>query len=57
VQVYDIQGRLVQTGFQGVLEPGSHSLDLDGAALSSGLYFVRISGEGVNAMRSLTVLR
>jgi len=55
--VYDIQGRLVQTGFQGVLEAGSHSLDLDGAALSSGLYFVRITGEGVNAMRSLTVLR
>jgi len=57
IQVYDIQGRLVQIGFQGVLEAGSYSLDLDGEALSSGLYFVRISGEGVNAMRSLTVLR
>lgn len=57
IQVYDIQGRLVQTGFQGILEAGFHSLDLDGSVLSSGLYFVKIAGEGVNAMRSLTVIR
>lgn len=57
IQVYDIQGRLMQTGFQGILEAGSHSLDLDGSELSSGLYFVRIAGEGVNTMKSLTVIR
>ena len=57
VTVYDVQGRLVQRGSDQILEAGAHNLELDTAALSSGLYFVKVSGEGVNTMRSLTVIR
>jgi hypothetical protein len=55
--VYDIQGRLVHTGFNDILQQGAHSVDLDTSRLSSGLYFVKITSEGGSTMRSLTVLR
>lgn len=57
VQLYDVQGRLVQIPFNQFMEQGTHSLELNTDALSSGLYFVKIRGNGVDALRSITVIR
>ncbi len=57
VQVFDLQGRLVQTLHQGFLEEGSHGIPLDASGLASGLYFVRINANGVEATRSVAVIR
>jgi len=57
VQVFDLQGRLVRTLHQGVLEEGSHGIPLDASDLASGLYFVRINASGVEATRSVAVIR
>ncbi|MFO7626373.1 MAG: T9SS type A sorting domain-containing protein, partial [Candidatus Fermentibacteraceae bacterium] len=57
VQVFDLQGRLVQTLHRGFLEEGSHGIPLDASDLASGLYFVRITASGVEATRSVAVIR
>jgi len=57
IAVYDIHGRVVETVCNEILEAGNHDISVETAALSSGLYFVKLKGEGLNSMRSLTVLR
>ncbi|MBN2587513.1 MAG: T9SS type A sorting domain-containing protein, partial [Candidatus Fermentibacteraceae bacterium] len=57
VRLYDLQGRLVSTTLDDVLEAGSHTLEIDTASLAGGLYFVRVDGSGVNAVRSIAVIR
>ncbi|MEA3266546.1 MAG: T9SS type A sorting domain-containing protein, partial [Candidatus Fermentibacteria bacterium] len=57
VTMYDINGRVVKTLCDELLEAGNHNLTLETSALSSGLYFMKFQGEGLNSMRSLTVLR
>lgn len=57
VLVYDLQGRLVSTLHRGFLEQGFHSLSLDASELASGMYFVRMSGSGVDTVRSVAVIR
>ena len=57
VVLYDINGRIVKTLCNDLLEAGSHNLNLETSTLSTGLYFVKFSGEGLNSIRTLTVLR
>ncbi len=57
VVLYDIHGRVVETLCNEVIEAGNHNLQLESSALSSGLYFMKFSGEGLNSMRSVTVLK
>ena len=57
VIVYDINGRIVKTLCDDLLEAGSHDLNLETSMLSSGIYFVKFKGEGLNSIRTLTVLR
>ncbi len=57
VQLFDLQGRLIRTLHNGFIEQGSHDLSLDASTLASGLYFVRFSGNGVDAVRSVAVVR
>ncbi|NUO18402.1 S8 family serine peptidase [bacterium] len=44
LSVYDIQGRLVQTLVNGVVQPGMHSVQFNGEGLSTGVYFARLAG-------------
>lgn len=57
VRVYDLQGRLVESIHEGFLEKGSHGFSMNTSDLSSGMYFVRIRGNGVEATRSFAVVR
>ena len=57
VVLYDINGRIVETLCNDLLEAGSHNLNLETSTLSTGLYFVKFSGEGLDLIRSLTILR
>ncbi len=57
VVLYDIHGRVIEKLCDDLLEAGSHNLNLETLTLSSGLYFVKFSGEGLNSIRALTVLR
>ena len=62
VHIYDIQGRLVQTLYDGELNVGSHILTWDGSAMNgkavpSGTYFVRLNGDGMESWQKVTLLK
>ncbi len=59
--LYDASGRRVATLADHPHQPGTHSVAVgkqapEGASLSSGIYFVRLSGEGLRLDRRLIVL-
>lgn len=55
--VYDVMGRLVQHLALGNYSAGEHQVALDAAAMTSGIYFVRLATGGMTATRSFTVIR
>lgn len=62
VIVYDIAGRLVRTLATEVFPQGENSLSWNGTnatgqAMASGTYFVRLKGDGIDLVRSLTLVR
>lgn len=62
VNVYDVSGRLVRRLFRGSKATGVHSMDWNGrddsgAAVSAGVYLVRLDGEGVEHTKSVVRLR
>jgi hypothetical protein len=58
IALYDALGRKLQVLFAGTPEAGQvQRLRIDGASLVSGLYFVRMSGEGISATQKVTLLK
>ena len=60
-QVFDVRGRLVKTVHQGVLAPGLHRLEWDGAQNSgeraaSGVYFLKVNAAEFSTVRKLVLL-
>ena len=60
--VYSVAGRLVRKLAEGRYEPGTHVLawdgrDAGGRPLASGVYFVRLQGEGVSETRRVVMLK
>ena len=50
--IYNLQGQLVQTLSQGMLEAGSHSFTFQGEGLASGLYLARLAtAQGASTTR------
>jgi len=56
VVLFDICGRVVETLCDDALEAGAHTLTLETSGLSAGLYLMKFSGEGLDVIRSITVL-
>ena len=57
VAVYSLDGRLVGTVADGSLPSGENELQWDASSVPSGVYFVRLSGAGLNAGVRLVVAR
>jgi hypothetical protein len=57
VAVYSLDGRLVGTVSDGSLPAGESALQWDASSVPSGVYFVRVSGAGLNAGVRLVVVR
>jgi subtilisin family serine protease len=57
LEVFDILGRTVRTIVSGEQGFGPHSVRLDGAGLSTGVYFYRLKADGKVQVRKLMVLR
>ena len=57
VAVYDVLGRRVAVLHDGPLAPGAHAFALEGRALGSGAYVLRVEGAGGTAARRVTVVR
>lgn len=57
LKVYDVIGREVSTLVNEIKEAGTYSVKYDGANLSSGMYFARLSSNGKSQMRKLLLTK
>ena len=56
--LYDALGRRLRTLFTGSLEPNlRYEAQVDGRSLPSGLYLIRLAGNGFSTTRRVTLLR
>jgi hypothetical protein len=57
LSIFDAAGRQVQRLAQGHYQAGAYQVTFDGANLSSGTYFARLTSNGFEITRSLTLLK
>lgn len=57
INVYDVQGREVQTLVNERMQQGVHAVLFDGAYLNSGVYFYRIESEGYSETRKMVIIK
>jgi hypothetical protein len=55
--IYDFRGRLVNVVTNGWREASSHEVTFDGTDLASGIYFARLSANGLTAMQKLVLVK
>ena len=56
LEVYNLQGRMVETLTSGNMQPGYHSVIWNADSYSSGVYFVKmIAGEYINTQKLMLV--
>jgi hypothetical protein len=61
-EIYNLRGQLIRGGSLGNCEPGEtkfllKAVDAEGKALQSGIYFLRLQGDGISFMQRLMVMR
>lgn len=57
VDIFDVNGRLVQTLLDRELSRGQHKLRFDGSGLSSGVYFTRLMTQGEQFTNKMLLLK
>jgi len=57
VRLYSVTGREVRTLADADMDPGYHTVTLDGAGLASGIYFCRMEAPGFQDTRKLVLLK
>jgi hypothetical protein len=57
LKVYDVLGREVSTLVNEVQEPGSYSVDFNGASLTSGVYFYRLESNGYTDIKKMSLIK
>jgi hypothetical protein len=57
LNVYDANGRLVQTLASGTYSAGTHEVSFDGANLATGIYFARMTGNAQTDLLKLMLIK
>jgi len=57
LSVYDMAGRRVSVLDQSVRQSGTHTVYFDASAFSSGVYIYRLSADGINLTRKMTLMK
>ena len=57
VAVFDINGRVVKQLINGYLQKGNHEVTFNNKGLTSGIYFIRIEGEGIQHTSKVVLLK
>lgn len=57
IDLYDTQGKLVQTLEQGHQSEGFHKLDVNTSSLPAGMYFIRMMSDGLVQNQRLSVIK
>ncbi|MBL8016825.1 MAG: T9SS type A sorting domain-containing protein [Ignavibacteria bacterium] len=57
LEVYDVNGKLVETLIDGYMNAGTKSLDFNASGLSSGTYFYKISANGYTETKKMLLVK
>lgn len=57
LDVYSVSGEKVASLLNTNLNSGNHKINFDASNLTSGIYFYRLSGEGINLVNKMTLLK
>jgi hypothetical protein len=57
ILVYDLTGQEIATLLNEVKEPGNYELDFNGAGLSSGVYFYKMTSNGFSQVKKMSILK
>jgi hypothetical protein len=57
LKVFDIMGREISTLVNEQLAPGTYETTFDGSALSSGIYFYKLTSGSFSQTKKLTLLK
>lgn len=57
LNLFDIQGRLVQTPASKMMSAGAHTVTVDGSALSSGIYFAKLQAGAQSRVAKLVLMK
>jgi len=57
VKVYDLTGRIVLTLVEGEVAAGHHVAVWDASASSSGVYLIKMTGNGFSSVNKVTLLK
>ncbi|MEA3287670.1 MAG: endonuclease [Candidatus Marinimicrobia bacterium] len=57
LRVFDVNGRFVESLYDGITEPGVYTVKWDGADLSSGIYLLRLSSGNDVQIQRVTLLK
>lgn len=57
LDIFDAAGHRVATLVDGVVGAGKHTVDFDASSLSSGIYFYRLSAEGIVQQKKMVLLK
>ena len=57
LEIFDAAGHRVATLVDGVVGAGKHTVDFNASSLSSGIYFYRLSAEGIVQQKKMVLLK
>ena len=57
IDLYNLEGKIVITIYQGYLSKGWTNLTLNAAKFTSGIYFIRIEMGNINSVRKVVLIR
>ena len=57
LEIFDAAGHSVAMLVDGVVGAGKHAVDFDASSLSSGIYFYRLTAEGIVQQKKMVLLK
>ena len=53
IELYNVEGKRVQTVFNGYQNTGQHKIDIEMNHLPAGIYHLQLKGQGLNLVKSI----
>jgi len=57
LQIFDVQGRLLETLVDGIVQAGNHDVSFDASHQPSGIYFYKLASDGISQIKKMTLVK